>query len=605
MIATRLLHRHAPARAVWTGAAIGFALIVLGQPASAQNVRPSDDRIELPEPTTSKPQAPPELRIESSVDPSESMRVAAPAAPLPPLDDLLGDSQSHEVRDDDASTAPSIVVSRLVFVGNTALTHAELDRVAAPWLGHPLDGDDVRALRDALTLAYVERGYVTSGARISPAALGSDGALTIEIVEGELGDIELVGKGRLRARYLTRRLERGASRPLDLGLIERTLARLQRDPRVKRVNATLRPSTHDGLSILQVDVEEADPWSADLGVRNAGAPPVGEWRGFAGARHANLTGWGDTIGIDYEGGNGLQQLSALYSLPITRFDTALELSTVQIWSRITEDPLSQFDITSRLETYRIGVAQPVWHNDRHSVVAHVGLEWRAGTTYLEGEPFSFVPGPENGRVAELPLRFAVDWRWQAPRFALAMRNQLTVGIPASGMTRHSGGVPDGRFLSWLLQLQVARQLSLQLDKYDPTVVARFESQLASSSLLSIEQYALGGLRSVRGVRANSVVRDQGLFGSLEIRQPVPTPRMGAWRPAVELAAFTDVGQGWNHDAENRRRETLWSAGLGARASLFAGALAEIYWAAEIEGANTFDSGTLQDHGVYFSLAWRY
>ena len=604
MIAARFLRRHAPARVGWTGAALACALIALGQPASAQNVRPSDDRIELPGPAPSRPEPPPELRIDR-VDPTDSKRVAAPTAPLPQLGDLLGDSQPGAARDDPASTTPNIVLSRLVFVGNTALTHAELDRVAAPWLGRTLDGDDLRALRDALTLAYVERGFVTSGARISPGALGSDGALTIEIVEGELGDIELVGKGRLRARYLTRRLERGASRPLDLGLIERTLARLQRDPHVKRVSATLRPSAHEGLSILQVDVEEADPWSADLGVRNTGAPPVGEWRGLAGARHANLTGWGDTVGIDYEGGNGLQQLSALYSLPITRFDTTLELSTRQIWSRITEDPLSEFDITSRLETYRIGVSQPVWRNDRHSVVAHVGLEWRVGTTYLEGEPFSFVPGPENGRVAELPLRFAVDWRWQAPRFALAMRNQLTVGIPASGMTRHSGGVPDGRFLSWLLQLQVARQLSLHLDQYDPTVVARFESQLASSSLLSIEQYALGGLRSVRGVRANSVVRDQGLFGSFEIRQPLPIPRMGAWRPAVELAAFTDVGQGWNHDAEDRRRETLWSAGLGARAFLFAGGVAEIYWAKDIDGPKTLDSGTLQDHGVYLSLTWRY
>jgi hypothetical protein len=61
--------------------------------------------------------------------------------------------------------------------GNTVLTDAELAAIAKPYEARELDYAQIQALRDALTLAYIRAGYVTSGAVI-PSRNWADGVST-------------------------------------------------------------------------------------------------------------------------------------------------------------------------------------------------------------------------------------------------------------------------------------------------------------------------------------------------------------------------------------------------------------------------------------------
>src|SRR5687767_2423110 len=57
-----------------------------------------------------------------------------------------------------------VLVREIRVIGSTVFTKAELARVTAPYVNRELSAEDLEALRRELTLLYVNRGYVNSGA---------------------------------------------------------------------------------------------------------------------------------------------------------------------------------------------------------------------------------------------------------------------------------------------------------------------------------------------------------------------------------------------------------------------------------------------------------
>jgi hemolysin activation/secretion protein len=88
------------------------------------------------------------------------------------------------------SGAQTILLERVLFVGNTAVSSQDLQAVAAPFVGKPIGAADIETLRQNATLLYVERGYVNSGVVLGPEPL-NHGTLTLHIIEGRLKEIRL------------------------------------------------------------------------------------------------------------------------------------------------------------------------------------------------------------------------------------------------------------------------------------------------------------------------------------------------------------------------------------------------------------------------------
>ncbi|MBH0180069.1 MAG: ShlB/FhaC/HecB family hemolysin secretion/activation protein, partial [Nitrospira sp.] len=94
-----------------------------------------------------------------------------PAAPLPPTD-------TH-----DRLPPVKVFVREFRFEGQTVLTAQELHALAAPYTGREVTTEDLESVRTAVTLLYVQRGYVTSGAVIPDQAV-TEGLVRIQIIEG-------------------------------------------------------------------------------------------------------------------------------------------------------------------------------------------------------------------------------------------------------------------------------------------------------------------------------------------------------------------------------------------------------------------------------------
>jgi hemolysin activation/secretion protein len=130
---------------------------------------------------------------------------------------------------------------------------------------------------------------------------------------------------------------------------------------------------------------------------------------------------------------------------------------------------------------------------------------------------------------------------------------------------------------------------------DSQWVFRFDGQLTNKALLPLEQFAVGGVRTVRGFRTNQLVRDYGYASSLELRVPVMRSSEGA--ALLQIVPFVDVGGAWFKGRASAAPSSLSSVGLGLRYDPAPGVHAELYRASTMAGRQVVNpSQSLQDRG---------
>ncbi|MCH7866207.1 MAG: ShlB/FhaC/HecB family hemolysin secretion/activation protein [Myxococcales bacterium] len=575
----------------WTGESLWIAAWVLlcAWTASAQDVLPGQDRPELP--SYSEPELESQV-LQLPLVPRFEPPPITPGDVLPPLPLAEGE-------DTDGLRGGSLVtLTEIRVLGNTVLLQETLDTVRRPYLGRELGFEELQELRDALTAAYVERGYVTSGAVVRSQSL-TDGVLEVWIIEGRLTEIQVHTDGRLHRSYVERRIASMAEAIVNVNDLERRLRVLQQDERIQALEASLLPGQQRGEAVLRVRVIEARPYYARFRGNNYSSPVIGSGRGEILLGWNDVSGGGDAMQVEYKGGVGLQDVQVRYEVPLNAYDTRFGLHLRRTWTDVVEAPFDDFGIKGETATYGFSLRHPFYRTPETTVETFLRGEWRRSKTFLFGEPFSFVSGPDAGVSKLAVLRLGGNWTWRADGHVLAARSVFNIGLPIFGATDHSGDIPDGKFFSWLGQVQWAERLP---NFWDVQILARADVQLSDRPLLGIEQFAVGGHATVRGYRENRLVRDNGLVGSLEIRVPVPFPSWGGWQPHFALTPFFDAGYSWNTDRMEIGATTLLSAGIGGRLAINENILVDVNWGKALNDVETVGDD-LQDNGLHIGASY--
>jgi hemolysin activation/secretion protein len=489
--------------------------------------------------------------------------------------------------------------------GSSVFPQAELDRIAAPYSGRFVSFEDIAALRDKLSEEYAKRGYVTSGAVLESQQI-QDGRVEIRLVEGTLERIDVETDGRLRAGYLRRGLPDPEDGPVNVVDLERRLQILRLDPRIRSIEAVLEPGPARTSSALRLRVSEARAFHTDVETHNGISPAIGSELRRLRAEHTNLTGWGDSLSLAYGFSEGLREMEGRYQIPLGPYGTRLETEFRKSASSVIEDIFRKLDIESRSTSYALGVHQPFDFSLGTQLGLSLRAELRRSRSFLLGRPIPFGEGVREDGVSKVAvLRFGQEFTRASQRQVFAARSTLSFGVDAGDATRRSDReVPDSRFRAWLAQVQYARRF----EALDAQLIARADAQLSDDPLLGLEQFAIGGLGTVRGFRQNELVRDNGGIASLEMRVPIYQRAEGLTR--VELAPFLDVGTGFNRRRDHDRR-ALASAGVGVRIRVAGRFLVEAYWAEDVcdnltDGFCRLDTSSrgddLQDDGVHFRVS---
>ena len=499
-----------------------------------------------------------------------------------------------------------LIITNFRVAGSSVFTQEELQAAVKDFLDRPLSLSELYQARSAITKLYTDRGFVNSGAYIPPQKLVSrrnttDSVNTVEtleiaVLEGSLEGIEISGTKRLNQGYIRSRIERGAGVPLNVEQLLETLQKLRIDPLIQNISAELSAGISPGTSLLEIEIEEADPFKVTTKFDNRRSPSVGTNRRSAGLVHANLLGLGDKIALDYTNTEGSDSLDLSYALPFNAQDGTLSFSYGTSDSDIIEDPFTPLDIESESEYFELGLRQPIVNNSQEEFALGLNFSFQESKTRLLDTPFPLSNGAdENGETRVGALRFFQEYVNRSDTEVFALRSQFSFGLDVFGATQNANGIPDSTFFAWRGQSQWVRRLD-----EDFLFLVRGDAQLSSSELLPIEQFRVGGVDSVRGYRQDFALGDNGLFASAEMRIP-----LFRWRRVdgvMQLAPFIDLGTLWNNDDTEISNDFIASIGLGLNFNLSNSFNARLDWGIPLIEVET-QGDSLQENGIYFTLNW--
>lgn len=537
----------------------------------------------------------------SDVDPDLRPETTFPVEPLPqlpPVEELLGDPDGANAPEDVTGNGEeTFVVNGIELSGSTVFTAEDFADLFAQYVGRDITFNELLQLRSAVTQRYVDAGYLTSGAFIPPQTL-EGGIVTVQIIEGEIEDIEIVGTQRIKPNYIRSRLGLAAQPPINAGELLAGLQRLQLDPLIETISADLQAGVQPGMSILRVEVAEADSFEVSVGVDNGRSPNIGSFRRRIDVREGNLTGLGDRAFVGYSNTNGSNSLDASYSIPVSPHNTRINIDAGISESRVIDPTFRVLDISSNASYYEVGIEHPLIETPTEELILGFAISHKENQTRLGIDnigPFPLSPGADNnGESRVTALRFSQAWTRRSQQQVFAARSQFNLGVNLLNATNNVGDVPDSQFFSWRGQGQWVSLLG-----EDSLFFLRSDVQLATDSLLSSEQFGLGGQQTVRGYRQDALLRDNGALISAEARFPIVR---FAEESTVQITPFLDVGAAWNHRDTPAGNNVLVGTGVGLLWQHNENLTARLDWGIPLVNIDS-SSNSLQDNGIYFSLQY--
>jgi hemolysin activation/secretion protein len=492
-----------------------------------------------------------------------------------------------------------IKIQKIQVVGSTILSPDEIKALVSPLEGRLATLTQLKQVADKITEIYLNRGYITSRAVLPPQAITA-GVVQIQVIEGKLSKIEVEGTKRLNPDYIRSRIRLGAGMPLSTAKLEDQLRLLRVDPLFSNVEARLRASDNEGESVLIVRVSEANPFQSSFSIDNYSPPSVGSIRLGVSLRHRNITGNGDELaGAYYRSIGDSDVFDFSYRVPLNAMNGTLQLRAAPNRNSIVQAPFDAFDISGKSNLFEVSYRQPLVRSPIEEFALSGGFTYQTGRTFVAGEPTPFGIGPDsNGVSTTSAIKLGQDYIRRDPQGAWALRSQFTIGTNLLDATSNKGSDPDGQFLSWLGQVQRVQRLN---NKH--LLIVQGDLQLSANSLLSSQQFVIGGGQSLRGYRQNARSGDNGFRFSIEDRITVQRDASGA--PKLQLAPFFDAGTVWNMpNNPNKLTSQRFLAGLGLGVIWEPIPRVNVRVEYALPLIRIRDRGdNLQDSGIYFNIIY--
>jgi hemolysin activation/secretion protein len=447
--------------------------------------------------------------------------------------------------------------------GNTLLDELTIQKAVYDHLGPQRTAADVDKAREALEAAYKARGYQSVVVDI-PAQSVAAGPLVVKlrVTEAQIGRLRVVGSkyhAPSMLKGLTPSLAEGQVPNLDAA--QREVAELNRLP-TTQVTPILRPGKIPGTVDVDLKVSDELPLKGSLELNNDHAPNTDPLRLVASLSYNNLWQQGHTVSATYlvapQDIDAAQVIAGSYLAPVLGTPWSLLVYAYDSNSNVA----SLGGTTVLGKGYAIGVRGilqlPSFGSFTHSV--NFGADFKHFDEAVKlGDDVAETPIEYWPANAVYSLNRVVD------RYTATASLGVTLGVRGFGSDRSDFEMKRFDATANFVKLNLDASLTYNLGK-DVVAAAKISGQLSDQPLVSSEQFAIGGLTSVRGYLQSEGVGDNGILGSLELRSPSVATFLGPWVDELRLYGFTEAGKVWTLEAlaGQQGRTTLYTVGLGLR-----------------------------------------
>lgn len=425
---------------------------------------------------------------------------------VPPSDlDLRMARPQHE----HAADAHAFQVNSIRIEGNSLLPTDKLHALVADSEGKRLSLDDLDALADRISTAYLKAGYPLVRVYV-PAQTLKDGVVRIAVVEARYGKVVLQNNSaveEITLRAALAALEPG--QPVSNHQLERSLLLLSDIPGAQASSA-IRPGDAPGTSDLVVDVNSAPRYTGSVGLDDFGNEYTGRGRVSGSFDINGPLHRGDLLDLSaLSSGGGMNYVQGGYRYLLDGQGTTLRAGVSALHYHLGYD-LSALDAHGSALVGSVTLTQPIIRNTVGNLYGQLEFDHK-----LLKDDIGLVQ-IDNDRQANVWIAtLAGDQR------------------DSHGVTNFNASVSRGKvnFTDDLAQLidTITSQTQGSYTKYSVSVsrlqqlgandalYGGYTQQWANKNLDTSEQFFLGGANSVRGYDTGVLSGSQGNLFTAEYR----------------------------------------------------------------------------------------
>ena len=453
------------------------------------------------------------------------------------------------------------ILKKIVVTGSTVYSHNAFRRWQKRFIDKKVSLALIYRFAEKITAKYRNDGYLLSRAIVVPQNI-KNGVVTIQIVEGYIGNLKIRGPVKGSKMFLKsygKALLR--SSPLKAKDLERYLLLIDDLPGVS-VESVLVPSKNEpGASELILTLKHKD-MDSNAGIDNRGTKFNGPIQ-MRGATNANsVMGFYDRLGIQgvlTSNPDELLFFNGFGEMPVSSEGTKIFISGSFSKSQ-PGSTLKQFKVEGNSNTFTVRASHPFIRSRGKNLKGYLGFTSRNSKTDLLNENIT----DDRLRILKLGMAYDfVDRLRGVNLFSLGLSKGMNI-MDASGPGSLKLSRADGRSDFTKLSGDI-----LRLQELGPgwSLLTGVGWQYAFDSLLSSEEFGLGGPQYVRAYDPSEVTGDHGIAFKLELQKGVKTN----WNYLKSLQSYLYFDHGTvalrNTTAVQDSSSSLTAVGLGMRGNI--------------------------------------
>jgi hemolysin activation/secretion protein len=399
------------------------------------------------------------------------------------------------------SGGPTFFLKKVVFDHSEFLSPAELDALAAPFVGHKVDNADLQRLLKSANDRYAERHQITAIAFLPKQNLSS-GVLHIGIVEGRVGEVNVGGAKHVKPETVTGAVKLVPGQVVDVPKLENQVAWYNKG-RLAQIQASLQPGVSFGLTNIDLSVLEPPTNLLQLFVDNQGVYSVGEVEGGLNFQHYGMLGIDDRFTFYGIAAHGNRNYNFAYDIPVNpwsgRAGVSFSTGSIAVYKGAYRD----LDIDGRSQNLAVNVSQPLVVTSAFAFLLNGAV-----SQSLSGSNQSHIPITNNDTQKQT-AGFTVSYT--SEKFSAALS-------PNYSFAHTKFNVVDTT--QDFQEVNATYSAALKLP-YDFVATAIDVGQWANQKLLAGDQLIqIGGPTTVRGYPTSGVAGYAGYYGNMELHHNV-------------------------------------------------------------------------------------
>ncbi len=499
---------------------------------------------------------------------------------------------------------PSFDIFEFVVDGNTVLEKTYIEQAVYPFLGEAKTIQDVEKARAALEQIYQNKGYLTVNVTI-PEQEVDNRTVRLLVTEGEVERLRIKD-----AKYTTHAALKSRVQAFEEGKVPHfPTAQAQLDSvnrtQNRQVSPILRPGKSPGKVEVDLQVQDKLPLHGSLELNDRYAPSTTRTRLNGSLRYENLWQKDHSIGISFQASpedfNEVKVFSGTYVIPRQNGDYFAMYAVV---SDSDIAAVGDINVIGRGEIVGARYIHPLQGFDQlyHSLTLGVDYKNFKESIILLGADTMI-----NSPVSYTGFSLGYDGTVQANDYQTQINLTMNAAPRAIGNNeqeftyRRENAKPNFVYLRSEIK-------HLQKLPYDWTIQARFLAQLSSTALIAPEQFAVGGVDSVRGYLESSKLGDNGAQVAFELRTPSIKKyiQQGYFADALKdlyMFGFYDAGVVKVYGTANTpTNQHISSAGLGVKLKTTTGMFAYLDYAYAFQDAIQVKKG---DERLHFRMGYEW